>query len=99
MNLTDLLKTAVERGASDLHLTVGIAPLLRIDGLLQPLDLPVLEDKEMEKMALELLGKEKWPLLESNGEGDLSNQCPGVGSFRVNLYRQRGSIGAAFQGD
>lgn len=99
MNLTDLLKTAVERGASDLHLTVGLAPVLRVDGFLQPLDLPVLEDAEMESIALELLGKEKCPLLESNGEVDLFNHCPGVGSFRVNLYRQRGSIGAAFQGD
>ncbi|HQE26005.1 MAG TPA: type IV pili twitching motility protein PilT, partial [Candidatus Atribacteria bacterium] len=60
MEISDLLKEAVEREASDLHLTAGAPPTLRIDGKLTPLDYPVLTPEDTESFARSLAGEERF---------------------------------------
>lgn len=97
MDTGRLLKIAIEHGASDLHLTVGLAPMLRIDGQLLPVGRAPLQAQEIFDLAREVLGPDKLARIEQGGEIDYSYDLPGLGCFRVNIYRQRGSIGAAFR--
>lgn len=97
MNINDMLKLIINRNASDLHLTVGIPPVLRIDGYLVYMDLPSLTRNDTEMAAKHLLGEEKKLSFDSSGEADASYVIPGQGLFRVNCYRQRGVTGVAIR--
>ncbi len=93
--LRTLLAYAVERGASDLHLKVPARPVVRINGSLEPIpDLPALAAADTQRFADELLiGHDtKRAEFEENGETDLSHSREGLGRFRVNIFRQRGSV-------
>jgi twitching motility protein PilT len=87
MNINDMLKLIISKNASDLHLTVGIPPVLRIDGFLVYMDLPSLTRNDTEMAAKHLLGEEKKLRFDSSGEADASYVIPGQGLFRVNCYR------------
>ncbi len=95
MNIDDLLKETVAGKASDLHLTVGIPPMLRIWGKLTPLTYPALTPEDTFQLAYSMLNTFQKQKFEKNWELDLSYAVTGVGRFRVNVYRQRGSVGVA----
>jgi len=97
MNIQELLIEAKEQQASDLHLTVHAPPMLRIDGDLEPLDLPPLSAQDTQRLVYSLLNDTQKQKFELNWELDLSVEIADVGRFRVNVHRQRGSIEAAFR--
>ena len=96
-----ILKRAVELGASDIHLKVGSLPILRIKkkGLVRMEDVYPIDDKIMASFVEEIIGKnvKKMAEFEELGETDTSYSIRGVARFRVNIYRQRGSIGMALR--
>jgi twitching motility protein PilT len=100
MELNLLLKRAVELGASDIHLKVGVPPILRRDGALGPLEeAPVVTDKDTE-IVLELVGKsspERLAAFKDSGDLDIAYQEEELPRFRVNAFRQRGHISFAFR--
>lgn len=95
MNLNELLRTAHERGASDLHLTVGAPPMIRLHGVLVPLAMERLTPQDTNGMARELLAGDAYEVLAEQGEYDFSWELEGVCRFRINAYRQRGTLSLA----
>ena len=87
----------MQRNASDLHLTAGAHPTLRIDGNLVPLDGPLLKPEDTRQLAGQILTREQLDLFEDRGELDFSYNSAKTGSFRVNVYYQRGSVGLAIR--
>src|SRR3954466_3418212 len=84
--------------ASDLHLTAGIPPAVRVHGLLRPLpDRQQLTPEETEKMIQSVLTGEQWETFLRTSELDCAYAVPGVSRFRVNVYRQRGAAAGAFR--
>jgi twitching motility protein PilT len=96
-SLQQLLKVMVEKGASDLHLTVGQAPLLRIDGSMIPLKLPALGPDQTRALAYEALSEEQKRKFEQHNELDFSFDMKKAARFRGNLFVQRGSVAAVFR--
>jgi twitching motility protein PilT len=97
-DLTTLLRTMVEMRASDLHLGVGSPPLVRVDGVLAPLEgFPVLDQQRMEALIHPTLDAESRRTLEQDRELDYSQSVPGLSRFRGNLMWQRGTLGAVFR--
>ena len=97
-SLEELMRIAVERNASDIHLTVGKAPILRLDGELISFDeLPTLRTEDTQALARQLVSDEQWERFESERELDLSISQPKLARFRMNLYWQRGSVGIALR--
>ncbi len=95
--LNDLLHTQVQSKASDLILKVGSPPILRINGDLTSLEVPPLTAVDIESGIVEILKKEQIEEYKKTSELDLSYEMAGVARFRVNLFRQRGNIGAVFR--
>jgi twitching motility protein PilT len=96
--IPELLDLVVERQASDLHLTVGSPPVLRIHGDLQRLsEYPVLTQQGLRAMIYAVLPQRRREQLEQDLELDMSYSLPGKARFRVNVYFQRESMGAAFR--
>lgn len=93
----ELLYKAVELNASDLHITVGIPPTMRINGSLMPYGNEKLSPKETEEYTKCILNKEQYEKYLSEGEMDLSYSIQGKGRFRVNIFRQRGSDAMALR--
>jgi twitching motility protein PilT len=94
----ELLSRVLDMGASDLHLTVGARPTLRLHGDLVPMEgYPVLEPDPLRRMIYAILTQRQRERLEQDLELDLSYSLPGKGRFRVNVYFQRDAIGAAFR--
>lgn len=90
-----LLREAVERKASDLHVSVGIPPYLRIDGRLVPMEHPPLSVEDCSSLAKEMLGEESWLTFTQTGEYDSSYSVSGLARFRVNVFKQRGTVSIA----
>ena len=97
MEINELLRYAVERGASDLHLKVGNVPFIRVDGDLQPAQFPSLTPSDTEAFGMELMSDHKKREFEASSEADLGVTLAGVGRFRVNVFRQRGVVGLAIR--
>lgn len=98
VDVKDLLRMAVGRGASDLHLGFERPPYLRIDGQLDPTDLPILTEEDLEAVGRQLLTAKREHLLEERDELDFSYRAPGIeGRFRVNFFRQRGTLAYAIR--
>ncbi|MHB2024908.1 MAG: type IV pilus twitching motility protein PilT [Mycobacteriales bacterium] len=98
MLLTDLLVAVLERGASDLHLTAGAHPTLRLNGTLAPMEEhPQLTPPVLQRMLYALLTQKQRERFEEELELDFAYAVPGKARFRVNIYRQRDSLGAAFR--
>src|SRR5207245_4877818 len=95
MHIDDLLRQTVEAKASDLHLTVGVPPMIRIWGKLQPTSQPPLTPEDTFQLTYSMLNTFQKQKFEKNWELDLSYAVTGLGRFRVNVYRQRGSVGVA----
>ena len=95
MNIDDLLRHTVERGASDLHLKVGNVPFLRIDGDLQPTSHDVLTPPDTVAFGNTVMSEHKRREFEAHNEADIGYTLQGVGRFRINVFRQRGLVGLA----
>ncbi|MBX7232439.1 MAG: type IV pilus twitching motility protein PilT [Bdellovibrionales bacterium] len=92
--IEDLLKMALHKGASDLHLKAGIIPVIRRHGDLRPLaaNMPVLSGEEIEGMAISLMNEKQCIQFREFHEIDLSYGISGLGRFRINVFQQRGTI-------
>ncbi len=97
MNIHTLLVEAIERGASDLHVSSNVPPTLRIDGALENLEYPPLTPMDCTKMIYSVLSDEQKARFEENWELDFSVEIRDAGRFRVNVHKQRGVVEAAFR--
>ncbi|WP_305764241.1 type IV pilus twitching motility protein PilT [Cellulomonas sp. Y8] len=98
LDLDEALAAMVQIGASDLHLTIGAPPTVRISGSLRPLEgFPALEGEGLRRALYAVLTQKQREKFEANLELDLSYSVRGLARFRLNLYQQRESIGAAFR--
>jgi twitching motility protein PilT len=97
MDLLNLINYAIKNRASDIHITVGIPPILRIDGALKYFNHDKLFQEDIEKIVKEILDEKQLEELETKGEIDTSYSNPGVSRFRVNIYKQRGSYAIALR--
>jgi len=95
--IDDLLKMAIGQRASDLHITAELPPQVRVDGRLRSLDFEPLTTLECQRLIFGILNDRQIANFESRREIDLSYGITGMGRFRVNVYRQRGSVGAALR--
>jgi twitching motility protein PilT len=96
--VTELLEIVLERGASDLHLTAGAPPTIRVHGdLIRLVDYPILSPRALQGMIYAILPQKMRERLEQELELDMSYARPGKARFRVNVYSQRDSLGAAFR--
>jgi len=91
ITIDELLRIAKERKASDLHITVGIPPKIRVNGELIGLELPKVLPRDAEEMIAPLFTERARAIFEEKGEVDFAYAIPGVGRYRVNVFRQRGS--------
>ena len=99
MNLNDLLKMTFERKASDLHLKVGVPPILRIDGRLMPLENEkrMTQEDAIVHLRSGIMNAAQKAKFKERNELDMAYAVPGLGRFRVNVFQQRGSVGMVFR--
>jgi twitching motility protein PilT len=98
LDLDLLLKTLVERGGSDLHLTVGIPPSIRVNGELTHLDdFPVLSPDELQKLLYAIMTQKQREAFENDLELDMSYSIRDLARFRVNIFQQRNALGAVMR--
>lgn len=95
--LEEILTVAYNAGASDIHITVGLPPVMRLNGHLVKLDYPVLTPNDTLELCVNMLKPKQREKFEERGEYDLSVAFPGIGRYRVNVFKQRGSIGIALR--
>ena len=95
VHLDELLSRAYERRATDVHLTVGLPPMVRIDGELQPTEYDALTPHDTQRLVYDILTDGQIERFEQTHELDMSYPVPQVARFRFNIYRQRGSVGGA----
>jgi twitching motility protein PilT len=97
MDLNELLSYSIESGASDLHLSVGSIPMVRINGTMKPLNLDVLLQSDIEKMLPEVMDEDQITLFKEQKEIDFSAKLEGKGRFRVNFFNQINGLAAVFR--
>jgi len=97
LNIADLLKTAVEKRASDLHITVGRPPILRIDGDLLDMDHEPIDSETAQHLIYSILTHQQRERFEDDFDLDFAYDHNQAGRFRVNIYRQKGFVGAALR--
>ncbi|MFL1492359.1 type IV pilus twitching motility protein PilT [Pseudomonas antarctica] len=97
MDITELLTASVRRGASDLHLSAGLAPMLRVDGEVWPLEGPVLSPPQVADLLSPLLNEYQEKDFETSLETDFAFELPGVARFRANVFQQDRGMGAVFR--
>lgn len=97
MDINKLLEKTIEKKASDLHISVGYPPVFRINGKLKSDDDEILTPETNEKIMKELLNEKEFKFLNDNGEIDISYSQQGIGRFRINIFKQRGTYGAAIR--
>ena len=95
--MDELMRVTIERGASDLHMAVGLPPMLRIDGRLTPTEFPKLTPDDTKRLVYSIMTDLQKERFEKNLELDFSHGLKGYGRFRINAFRQRGVIGAVFR--
>ena len=97
MFLEELLQLVFDRGASDLHISMGLPPVIRVDGKLVRTDYPPLTKEDTQRLIFSMLTNEQRRMLEQNWELDCSYGVSGLGRFRVNVYKDRGNYAAALR--
>lgn len=97
MEIAELLAFAVNNNASDLHISSGLPPMMRIDGDLQPLDVPAVEHKEVMRNIFSVMDDQQKIDFEQDFESDFSFELPGISRFRVNAFNQSRGAAAAFR--
>lgn len=96
-DLNALLKTAIDEKASDVHLSVGCAPRIRVHGSLCTTNFQVMTASDTLEVLLGIVNQDQRECFERDGEIDLSISIPSIGRFRVNAYKQRSSVALAFR--
>ncbi len=96
-NMHQLLKTMIEQGASDLHISTGSPPQIRVDGKMSPLQLPNMTAAETKQICYSVLTDAQKRRFEEDNELDLSFGVKGLSRFRGNLFVQRGAVAGAFR--
>lgn len=97
VHVDELLRLTVERGASDLHMAVGIPPTLRLDGKLVPMNYEKLTALDAQRLVYDILTDEQIQKFESTYELDCSYYIAKLSRFRVNLYKDKGTVATAFR--
>lgn len=98
MDIDELLRVACEEGSSDLHLTVGLPPVLRTNGELLPMaNYPVLTGDMIIALMIPIMPEVMRQRLEQRGEVDFSHSVKGLARFRVNVFRQRGTLASVMR--
>ncbi|WP_299020492.1 type IV pilus twitching motility protein PilT [uncultured Photobacterium sp.] len=97
MDITELLDFSVKHNASDLHLSAGVPPMIRVDGDVRKLSLPALEHGEVHRLVFDIMNDAKRREYEERMEVDFSFELPQVGRFRVNAFQQSRGAAAVFR--
>ena len=97
MDIADLLAFSAGHGASDLHLSAGVVPMLRVDGEMQRSGLPVLAPDQVRALVHSVMTQAQRSEFETGREADFSCQVAGLGRFRVNAFEQQRGAGAVFR--
>lgn len=97
ITIEELLTIAAENNASDVHITVGVPPKMRVNGALLDMDFPKLMPQDAEPIIMSILDKRHKEIFDEKGEVDFSISIPMVGRYRVNIFKQRGSVAAALR--
>lgn len=97
MDITELLAFSAKQGASDLHLSAGLPPMIRVDGDVRRINLPPLEHREVHGLIYEIMNDKQRKDFEEFLETDFSFEVPGVARFRVNAFNHNRGAGAVFR--
>src|SRR6056297_2903175 len=97
MDITELLAFTVKNNASDLHLSAGLPPMIRVDGDIHRINVPAIEAKDMSDLVYSTMNDHQRRDFEAELEVDFSYNVPGLARFRVNAYHQVRGTGAAFR--
>ncbi|NHB58830.1 type IV pilus twitching motility protein PilT [Acinetobacter shaoyimingii] len=97
MDITELLAFSVKNGASDLHLSAGMPPMIRVDGEVRRINLPALEHKEVHGLIYDIMNDKQRRDYEDKLETDFSFEVPNLARFRVNAFNQNRGAGAVFR--
>ncbi|XNG93370.1 type IV pilus twitching motility protein PilT [Vibrio cyclitrophicus] len=97
MDITELLDFSVKHNASDLHLSAGVSPMVRIDGEVRKLGIPVLSHADVHRLVFEIMDDSQRGEFEEKLEVDFSFELPNVGRFRVNAFNQARGCAAVFR--
>ncbi len=97
MEINDLLKKAVDAGASDLHIKVGSPPVARINGVLKPIDETRLTREEALRLAMSVMSPSQKETYKKELDIDFAHSVPGLGRFRCSAFLQRGAVGIVFR--
>ena len=96
MDITELLAFSAKQGASDLHLSAGLPPMIRVDGDVRRINVPALEHKQVHALIYDIMNDKQRKDYEEFLETDFSFEVPGVARFRVNAFNQNRGAGAVF---
>ena len=97
MDITELLAFSSKQGASDLHLSAGLPPMVRLDGDIRRLNLPAMDHKDVHGLIYEIMNDKQRKDYEEFFECDFSFEVPGVARFRVNAFNQNRGAGGGIQ--
>ena len=97
MDITELLAFSAKQGASDLHLSAGLPPMIRVDGDVRRINLPALDHKQVHALIYDIMNDQQRKDFEEFLETDFSFEVPGVARFRVNAFNQNRGSGAVFR--
>lgn len=97
MDMTQLLAFCVKNGASDLHISSGVPPMIRVDGDVRRINVPILEHREVHEMVYDIMNDKQRKDFEERLETDFSFEIPGVARFRVNAFNQSRGAAAVFR--
>lgn len=97
MDIAQLLTFGVKQGASDLHLSSGVEPMIRVDGDIRRINLPVMEHKEVHEMLYDIMNDRQRKDYDEYLETDFSFEIPGVARFRVNAFNHNRGAGGVFR--
>jgi twitching motility protein PilT len=97
MDITELLAFSAKQGASDLHLSAGLPPMIRVDGDVRRINLPAMEHKEIHSLIYDIMNDKQRKDYEEFLETDFSFEVPGVARFRVNAFNQNRGAGGVFR--
>ena len=97
MDITELLAFSVKQGASDLHLSAGLPPMIRVDGDVRRINLPPLEHKQVHDLMYDIMNDKQRKDFEEFLETDFSFEVPGVARFRVNAFNQKRGAAGVFR--
>ena len=97
MDITELLAFSHKQGASDLHLSAGLPPMIRVDGDIRRINVSALDSKEVYALIYEIMNDKQRKEFEEFFECDFSFEIPGIARFRVNAYNQNRGAGGVFR--